>query len=162
MHFKNDKLCKILHKSGNESCVICLSSSPKYSGCKRCNTCVICKKCFNLLIKTGNKKCPTCNLECDKCKTTENHEVCSWSTIKNITYDAVIDIRPESPQPHQEIHEDNLDNNEDPIYVVTPIDNVSNKIDCDECTYIICAKITPMLKIMNYLSTLFLLSFYLV
>ena len=93
MGAQKSKLCKIHPNIYNyEPCVICLENKKKHSGCKRCKGCHICKKCFNQLVQNGNSKCPVCNLECEKCKNGENHEICTWSTRKNIKCETVIDI----------------------------------------------------------------------
>jgi len=68
-------------------CVICFNSTVKYMSCVRCKECKICLNCYDKLVENKNhrygsrfiSKCPTCNLECNKCRRREKHEICSWS-----------------------------------------------------------------------------------
>lgn len=78
-------------------CVICLSPVIIYTGCSRCNECGICKECYHKLVKSGHNRCPVCNLECDKCKSGENHPLCDWVIpVQHSLFVSVIDICPDS------------------------------------------------------------------
>lgn len=95
MCFKRENLCKIQPIYTPDPCVICLQPSLKHTGCNRCKGCRICRSCYNNLKKTNNtKKCPVCNLECEKCKSGEVHKNCTWMSRKSAMFETVIDIKP--------------------------------------------------------------------
>jgi len=94
MGVQKSKLCKIQPVYTPDPCVICLQPSLKHTGCNRCKECRICRSCYNNLKKTNNtKKCPVCNLECEKCKRGESHKICTWTTRKSTMFETVIDIK---------------------------------------------------------------------
>ena len=98
MCLKKKNLSKITPANPLKPCVICLQPSLKYTGCNRCKGCRICYSCYSNLKKTNNtKKCPICNLECEKCKTGEDHKNCTWMSKKNFVLETIIDIKPIIP-----------------------------------------------------------------